>query len=52
MLKSGLGTFCQLGLHPGSLFAKDGQIVLLDWAVVGLGVALVAVPTAALDAQI
>jgi Phosphotransferase enzyme family len=30
-------TLCHLDLHPGNLFADDGETVLIDWAFVGLG---------------
>ena len=30
-------TLCHLDLHPGNLFAANGETVLIDWAFVGLG---------------
>jgi hypothetical protein len=30
-------TLCHLDLHPGNLFAVNGETVLIDWAFVGLG---------------
>ncbi|MGH9021507.1 MAG: phosphotransferase, partial [Acidimicrobiia bacterium] len=30
-------TLCHLDLHPGNLFAVDGDTVLIDWGFVGLG---------------
>jgi thiamine kinase-like enzyme len=35
-MELGPRTFCHLDLHPGSLFATDGQIVLIDWTLVAL----------------
>jgi len=34
VMELGPRTFCHLDLHPGSLFATDGQIVLIDWTLV------------------
>ena len=30
-------TLCHLDLHPGNLFAADGETVLIDWGFMGLG---------------
>ena len=34
VMELGPRTFCHLDLHPGNLFATDGQIVLIDWTLV------------------